>query len=330
MAFNGSGVFSRLYNWGNDAAASIKIRADRMDAEMDGMAVGLSTCITKDGQTTITANLPMATYRHTNVGNAVNRTDYAAAGQVQDGKINWVDGGGTADAITASYAIPITALVDGQICFVRATAANATTTPTFSPSGLTARTIVRQGGTALLVGDIKADGHELILRYDLSNTRWELLNPAQIVFGNLDSSAIASEAEAEAGTATNKLMTPERTAQAVAALSAPSGIPEARAVSGTLTFEAADNGKFVRHPAADTTARTWTIDSHANLALVVGTCITIVNENGAGALTIAITSDTLRLAGPGTTGSRTVAANGVATILKVSNTLWYISGSGVS
>ena len=33
------------------------------------------------------------------------------------------------------------------------------------------------GGTALAVGDISADGHELILRYDLANTRWELLNP---------------------------------------------------------------------------------------------------------------------------------------------------------
>jgi hypothetical protein len=178
LSFNGSGTFVRLYNWVNDAAANIKIRADRMDAEMNGMATGLSTCITKDGQTTVTANLPMATYRHTGVGAAVNRTDYARAGEVQDGSFNWVDGGGTADAITASYSIPLTALVDGQLCFVRATAANATTTPTFSPSGLTARTIVKNGNQALAAGDIAGDGHELILRYRLSDTKWELLNPA--------------------------------------------------------------------------------------------------------------------------------------------------------
>lgn len=178
LSFNGSGTFVRLYNWVNDAAANIKIRADRMDAEMNGMATGLSTCITKDGQTTVTANLPMATYRHTGVGAAVNRTDYARAGEVQDGSFNWVDGGGTADAITASYSIPLTALVDGQLCFVRATAANATTTPTFSPSGLTARTIVKNGNHALAAGDIAGDGHELILRYRLSDTKWELLNPA--------------------------------------------------------------------------------------------------------------------------------------------------------
>lgn len=179
MAFNGSGVFQRLYNWVNDAAASIKIRADRMDAEMDGFAQGLSTCITKDGQTTITANLPMSTYRHTGVGAATSRTDYARFDQVQDGKTNWVDAGGTADAITAAYSIPLTTLVDGQLCHVRAGAANATTTPTFSPNGITARTIVKEGGSALVAGDIAGDGHELVLRYDLSNTRWELLNPAQ-------------------------------------------------------------------------------------------------------------------------------------------------------
>lgn len=181
MAFNGSGVFNRLYNWVNDAAASIKIRADRMDAEMDGFATGLSTCITKNGQTTITANLPMSTYRHTGVGNASARTDYASYGQLQDGTVNWVDAGGTADAITATYSPAVSTLSDGQVFHVRAGAANATTTPTFSPSGLTARTIVKTGGNALIAGDIVGDGHELILRYDSSNTRYELLNPAGVV-----------------------------------------------------------------------------------------------------------------------------------------------------
>jgi len=177
MAFNGAGVFVRLYSWAADAAAAIKIRADRMDNEFNGIATGLSTCLTKDGQTTPTANLPMGGYKHQNVANGASRTEYPSLGQVQDGNINWVDGGGTADAITASYTIPITVLVDGQICWVRATAANATTTPTFSPSGLTARTIVKNGGEALAAGEISADGHQLILRYDLANTRWELLNP---------------------------------------------------------------------------------------------------------------------------------------------------------
>lgn len=176
MAFNGSGLFN-IDSTGQPVSANTLIESADFNALTADLATGLSNCITKDGQQTVTANLPMATYRHTGVGNAVARTDYAAAGQVQDGKLNWVDGGGTADAITATYSPAITALVDGQLCFVRATAANATTTPTFAPNGLTARTIVKKGGAALVAGDIVADGHELILRYDLTNTRWELLNP---------------------------------------------------------------------------------------------------------------------------------------------------------
>lgn len=50
MAFNGAGLFVRLYNWVNDAANSINITASRMDAETDGIAAGLSNCITRDGQ----------------------------------------------------------------------------------------------------------------------------------------------------------------------------------------------------------------------------------------------------------------------------------------
>lgn len=59
MSFNGTGVFERLYSWVADAANGIFIRADRMDAEMDGFATGLSQCLTRDGQAPMTANLKM-------------------------------------------------------------------------------------------------------------------------------------------------------------------------------------------------------------------------------------------------------------------------------
>ncbi len=185
MARDGNGAFTRTDGtrsgstvWAQAKAASVKIVAENMDTHDQDIATAITASLAKDGQTDPTANLPMATFRHTGVGNGSARTDYASMGQSQDGKINWVDGGGTADAITATYSPAITALVDGQLCFVRATAANATTTPTFSPNGLTARTIVKTGGNALAAGDIVGDGHELIFRYLLASTRWELLNPA--------------------------------------------------------------------------------------------------------------------------------------------------------
>jgi len=100
--------------------------------------------------------------------------------------------------------------------------------------------------------------------------------------------------------------------------------------SAAYTTVLADAGKHLLHPSADTTARTFTIDSNANVAYPIGTAITFVNQDSAGDLTIAITTDTMRLAGAGTTGSRTLAANGIATALKVASTEWIISGTGLT
>lgn len=97
--------------------------------------------------------------------------------------------------------------------------------------------------------------------------------------------------------------------------------------SAAYTTVAADAGKHLLHPTADVTARVFTIDSNANVAYPIGTAITFVNQNGAGVITIAIASDTMRLAGAGTTGSRTLAANSIATALKIATTEWIISGS---
>jgi hypothetical protein len=47
-------------------------------------------------------------------------------------------------------------------------------------------------------------------------------------------------------------------------------------------------------------------------------------------VTIAITTDTMTLMGAGTTGSRTLAENGIATALKITATTWVISGTGLT
>lgn len=100
--------------------------------------------------------------------------------------------------------------------------------------------------------------------------------------------------------------------------------------SAAYTLALTDSGKHILHPSADTTARTFTIPANSSVAFPVGTAITFVNQNGAGTVTIAITTDTMRLAGAGTTGSRTLAANGVATAIKITSTEWIISGTGLT
>lgn len=102
-------------------------------------------------------------------------------------------------------------------------------------------------------------------------------------------------------------------------------------VSAARTFALTDQGnKTFLHPSADTSARTWTIDANATVPLPVGTVLRLVNQNAAGVITIAITTDTMRLAGAGTTGSRSLAANGVALIEKITSTEWIISGTGLT
>src|SRR5262245_7684695 len=68
MPFNGSGTFVRLFSWAADLATGIKIRSDRMDAEMDGFATGLSTCIARNGESTTTQRIPFATGIQINTG----------------------------------------------------------------------------------------------------------------------------------------------------------------------------------------------------------------------------------------------------------------------
>jgi hypothetical protein len=99
--------------------------------------------------------------------------------------------------------------------------------------------------------------------------------------------------------------------------------------SAAYTTVLADAGKAIFHPSTDANARTFTIDSNANVAYPLGTVLTFINMTSQ-AVTIAITSDTMYLAGTGTTGSRTLAQYGMASAIKMTSTTWIISGSGLT
>ena len=106
-----------------------------------------------------------------------------------------------------------------------------------------------------------------------------------------------------------------------------SGIPQ-NSQSANYTAVLGDANKHILHPAADPSNRTFTIPANSSVAFPIGTTLTFVNQINT--LIIAITSDTLTLAGIGTTGSRTLNSSGMATAIKVEATKWVISGSGLS
>jgi hypothetical protein len=72
-----------------------------------------------------------------------------------------------------------------------------------------------------------------------------------------------------------------------------------------------------------------TVPANSSVAYPTGTVLSVYNATG-GSITIAVTTDTLTLAGSGTSGTRTLASTGLVTILKVSSTAWVISGAGLS
>lgn len=98
--------------------------------------------------------------------------------------------------------------------------------------------------------------------------------------------------------------------------------------NATYSFALADAGKGFGKD--NGTAYTYTIPANASVAFPVGTAITVFNNNATSNITIAITTDTLRLAGTTTTGSRTIAPFGLCTLYKVSSTVWFASGPGVT
>jgi hypothetical protein len=129
------------------------IDADVMNSDLSDIAAGLTQSLSKDGQTVPTASLPMAGFKHTNVGAATDGTNYVRADQISGGNITGVDDSGTANVYAIAPAIPITAYVKYQRFQFFAGNAN-TGASTLAVSGLSAKNIVHLDGTALQLGDI--------------------------------------------------------------------------------------------------------------------------------------------------------------------------------
>jgi hypothetical protein len=101
------------------------------------------------------------------------------------------------------------------------------------------------------------------------------------------------------------------------------------AQTGNYTLVLTDSGKHIFHASGDGAGDTYTIPANASVAFPLGTVVTFANRDS-NSVSIAITTDTMYLGGTTTTGTRTLAQNGVATAIKVSSTVWIISGPGLT
>jgi len=137
------------------------------------LANGLSTAITKDGQTTVTANIPLAGFKVTGLGAATVGTDAAQYAQLQGGTDKLITVTGT-DTLTGSLIPVLTAYAAGnQFSFV---AANTNTgAVTINIDGVGVKSITKNGATALVAGDI-VSGSIVVIEYD--GTRFQMVNAA--------------------------------------------------------------------------------------------------------------------------------------------------------
>lgn len=192
MSFNGSGTFV-INSSGQPVVANTVISTTVFNALTADLATGLSTCITKDGQTTPTANIPMGTFKLINLGVGSAATDSATLGQVQASTTKLITVTGT-DTITGTLTPALTAYTAGQMFYFVAGGAN-TGAVTLNIDGLGARNMTRHGSVALVAGDILS-GEVCVVVYD--GTRFQLLNPAS--YTNLNVTGVLSLAAGAVGT----------------------------------------------------------------------------------------------------------------------------------
>lgn len=173
MARDGSGNYSLPA--GNPVVTATTISSTTHNSTMSDVATALTNSLAKNGETTPTANLPMGTYRHTNVGDASARNHYGVVGQIQDGDYSVCSSVAGTNTITASLTPAITSYSAGMP-IVLTPANNNTGAATLAINGLTALDVLKNDGDALVSGDL-VQNVPAVLVLDSGSDDWFLLNP---------------------------------------------------------------------------------------------------------------------------------------------------------
>jgi hypothetical protein len=256
MAFNGSGTYNLPA--GNPVVTGTTISSSTTNTTNSDIATALTNCITRDGQSTPSANLPM---------NAKKLTGLAA---------------GTSAGDSVRYE---------QVVLSASLGTNVATFLATPSSANLAAALTDETGSGAAV-------------FATSPT---LVTP---VLGTPSSGTLSScTVDGTNGVGFRNIPINSQSAAYTAVL--------------------ADSGKCIFHPSTDANARTFTIPANSSVAYPIGTAISFVNMTSQ-VVSIAITTDTMYLAGTGTTGTRSLAQYGTATALKIESNKWIISGAGLT
>ena len=170
MSYNGSGVFT-INTAGQPVITGTTISSTTFNSLTADLATGLTTALTKDGQSTPTANIGMGAFKITNLAAGTVASDAARLDQVQGGAATFITVTGT-DTLTGTVVPALSAYATGnQFSFL---VANTNTgAVTINVDGIGSKAITRTGTTALVAGDMVA-GQAVEIIYD--GTRFQLVN----------------------------------------------------------------------------------------------------------------------------------------------------------
>lgn len=164
MPFNGAGVYSPIGSPDFPAVANTVIRAAQYNNEINDLATALTNCVTRDGQSPATNDLPMNTWRHTGVGAATARTHYGRMQELQDQEPWTITTVAGTDTITGVLPYSYAAYGVGHVFQFRAAAANTGAT-TLNINAIGAKAVKYPSGADLIAGEFAA-GLPVLVMYD--------------------------------------------------------------------------------------------------------------------------------------------------------------------
>lgn len=219
MSYNGSGTFV-INSSGQPVVTGTVISSTVFNAFTADIATGLSTAICKDGQTTLTGNIPFNSNRITGLGAGTARTDAIQYAQVQDGAITYLTSVSGTNTVTATGAASLSAYATGQeFTFIPANTNTGATTLNINSIG--AKNVFAFG-SACVGGELKS-GSPARVQYDgtqfniLSNGPGKVLQVVSTASAAVDTSttiipvddSIPQNTEGEEWSALNTSITPK-------------------------------------------------------------------------------------------------------------------------
>ena len=157
MSFNGSGTFN-LYAIGNPVVTGTTISASWANNTLSDIATGLSNCITRDGQSPATANIPMNSHKFTGLaagtaaGDSARYEQVTSAVAITGGAIDGTAIGATTASTGAFSTLSASSTVSGagfSTYLASPPAIGGTTPNTVSGTAVNASTQFNGAGTGL-------------------------------------------------------------------------------------------------------------------------------------------------------------------------------------